>query len=187
MLKTDDPVAAQVKAHNEMAPSYRVSMIKKVIGGYEAKKIIDVGCGLGFTTNELSMQFPEAEVLGIDISKDAIEYARKKFTACRFSQGVRVFYELYPSVDVTPRGDELCFSEYIIANSVHSSLCPEGNYSVHADRFRHSDDDGLELAADRKLTAASEIHSRPYEAKYVRNARASESYAAGSAGAQRTA
>jgi trans-aconitate methyltransferase len=35
--------------------------------------IVDLGCGLGFTTDALSKVYPDAKVLGIDISTDADE------------------------------------------------------------------------------------------------------------------
>lgn len=40
--------------------------------------ILDVGCGGGHFTIELAKQFPEAQVVGIDISNEAITFARKK-------------------------------------------------------------------------------------------------------------
>jgi 2-polyprenyl-3-methyl-5-hydroxy-6-metoxy-1,4-benzoquinol methylase len=40
--------------------------------------ILDVGCGGGHFTMELAKQFPNAQVMGIDISNEAINFARKK-------------------------------------------------------------------------------------------------------------
>jgi 2-polyprenyl-3-methyl-5-hydroxy-6-metoxy-1,4-benzoquinol methylase len=39
--------------------------------------ILDVGCGGGHFTLELAKQFPKAQVVGIDISNEAIAFARK--------------------------------------------------------------------------------------------------------------
>lgn len=44
----------------------------------EAHSILDVGCGGGHFTIELAKQFPKAQVVGIDISHEAIAFARKK-------------------------------------------------------------------------------------------------------------
>ncbi len=85
MLATNDPVKSLISAHNEITPSYRVKAIKRILGGFNPKKIYDVGCGLGFTTNEISNEYPCAEVIGIDVSEDAIAFGKKNFPNCRFS------------------------------------------------------------------------------------------------------
>jgi len=46
--------------------------------------IIHVGCGLGFTAHELNRFFPAAQLLGIDVSNDAVEYGKNKFGNCEF-------------------------------------------------------------------------------------------------------
>lgn len=42
------------------------------------KSILDVGCGGGKFAYILALKYPGARVVGIDISQDAIDYARKK-------------------------------------------------------------------------------------------------------------
>jgi len=41
--------------------------------------ILDLGCGLGQTARSLARRYPEAQVVGLDASPDALEVARAKF------------------------------------------------------------------------------------------------------------
>ena len=84
MLKTNDITKSNVNIHNELNPKYRVSILKSILGSFSPKTIIDVGCGLGFTTNEIKCYFPNTKVVGIDISTDAVKYAEKHFKSCEF-------------------------------------------------------------------------------------------------------
>lgn len=42
------------------------------------QSIVDVGCGGGYFTERLALEYPSAEVLGIDISKQAIDFANQR-------------------------------------------------------------------------------------------------------------
>lgn len=80
----DDLENSQIHSHNDLQPRYRVKSIQKILGGNRYHKILDVGCGLGYTTKELAEVFVEANISGIDISEDAILYASKEFKKCEF-------------------------------------------------------------------------------------------------------
>ena len=84
MLATNDTSMSLIHAHNDITPSFRVKTLKKILGDFNPQKIYDLGCGLGYTTNEISKLYPLAEVIGIDISNDAITYAEKNFPNCQF-------------------------------------------------------------------------------------------------------
>jgi len=84
MLQTNDIIGSQIKGHNDINPIYRVKMLKGLLGDFTPNSIIDVGCGLGFTANELKRFFPTSYVTGIDISTDAIAFAQTKFLDCNF-------------------------------------------------------------------------------------------------------
>jgi 2-polyprenyl-3-methyl-5-hydroxy-6-metoxy-1,4-benzoquinol methylase len=68
---------------------HQLDRIGRYLGGNQAslknlhqlpklQSILDVGCGGGSFTMELAKQFSEAQILGIDISNEAISLARKK-------------------------------------------------------------------------------------------------------------
>ncbi|MBC8757041.1 methyltransferase domain-containing protein [Kordia sp. YSTF-M3] len=46
--------------------------------------ILDVGCGLGATTNAIKKKFPNAKVTGINISSRQISYAQQQYPNCDF-------------------------------------------------------------------------------------------------------
>lgn len=52
----------------------------------KAHCILDVGCGAGFITNALKKAHPQAEVMGIDLALDGIEFAKESFKECSFMQ-----------------------------------------------------------------------------------------------------
>ena len=68
---------------------HQLGRIGRILGGNRAtlntfrklpppRTILDVGCGGGHFTLELAKQYPEADVIGIDISSQAIEFAQKR-------------------------------------------------------------------------------------------------------------
>lgn len=52
-----------------------------------AAKVLDIACGQGFITSEISAAFPPLEVSGIDYSISAIEYAVDHFSGIDFAVG----------------------------------------------------------------------------------------------------
>ena len=59
--------------------------LKKALYGLQLKQfcdIADVGCGPGGSTKIIQDCYPNASIVGIDKSKKAIEYARKKAEVC---------------------------------------------------------------------------------------------------------
>ena len=85
MLKYNDFEKSKIISHNDLNPEFRLKYIKKILeSNFSPKKILDVGCGLGFCTNEIKKFYDYSDVLGIDVSKDAIQYASEYFKDCRF-------------------------------------------------------------------------------------------------------
>lgn len=55
------------------------------IDNTEDLRIVDLGCGEGYYTNELKIQRPQAQVYGTDISKAAVKYAAKRNKEVHYS------------------------------------------------------------------------------------------------------
>src|SRR5262245_63677532 len=45
--------------------------------GFEPRRVLDFGCGIGDTAAHLAQVFPGAHVLGVDTARNAIEHARR--------------------------------------------------------------------------------------------------------------
>jgi methylase of polypeptide subunit release factors len=72
-----------------MAPEQRLAPLLDAIERLPAppRRILDVGTGTGVGALWLAERFPDAEVLGVDISPEMIEQARAKASAARFEVG----------------------------------------------------------------------------------------------------
>ncbi|WP_243362566.1 class I SAM-dependent methyltransferase [Fundidesulfovibrio terrae] len=46
----------------------------------EPRVIVELGCGLGQTARSLALRFPEARVVGLDVSRESLRVAREKFS-----------------------------------------------------------------------------------------------------------
>lgn len=84
VLLGDNFKSAGIALHNDLEPLRKVQSIRKYLKIKENARILDAGCGLGFTTDAIAASFPRSSVLGIDISIDAIEFASKRFTTASF-------------------------------------------------------------------------------------------------------
>ena len=82
MRETGSIRDSRILSHNNINPDYRVRYLKDFLGSNKSTTILDVECGLGLTTAAIKKYFPTAEVTGVDISSDAIRFAREKFTDC---------------------------------------------------------------------------------------------------------
>jgi SAM-dependent methyltransferase len=59
-------------------------VLKRIIGPLRFDSVLDVGCGQGSLLEELRLEFPQIKPNGIDISKAAVELARKRVPDGRF-------------------------------------------------------------------------------------------------------
>lgn len=105
---TNDINASQLELHNDLSPISKIHLLSKVIKITAPSSILDAGCGMGFTTQAISETYPGASVLGVDISKDAIEFATKTHKKVNFK-----------SLAISPEGEDLgnfdvifCFEFY---------------------------------------------------------------------------
>lgn len=62
----------------------RVNNVLEAIGDVRGKKVLDLGCGGGYFSNELSKM--GADVVGVDYSKFAISFAKERYPQIDFRQ-----------------------------------------------------------------------------------------------------
>lgn len=56
----------------------RSELVNLLAGHVRPKRILEVGCGTGTNLLRLARAFPEAEIVGVDLSADMLNLARKK-------------------------------------------------------------------------------------------------------------
>lgn len=61
----------------------KLKILKKMIP-QKPKSILDLGCASGFLTNELKISYPNSKIVGVDIYKNAIKYAEKRYKNIEF-------------------------------------------------------------------------------------------------------
>jgi ubiquinone/menaquinone biosynthesis C-methylase UbiE len=83
--------------------------------GFGGGKIIDVGCGFGATNIVLAEQFPDSELVGIDLSEPLLELARGEAEKRGFSERVR--FEVGDVGDIPFEDDS--FDAAINVNMLH--------------------------------------------------------------------
>jgi SAM-dependent methyltransferase len=84
--------AAEVPWHQDKTAFEVVAEVDLGILGNFARRrhwrrVLEVGCGLGYFTSRLASALPGAEVVGIDISPTAVEAARQQHAGIRFDVG----------------------------------------------------------------------------------------------------
>lgn len=73
-----------IALHNDLRPLGKVQTISRLLPKKVDPEILDAGCGLGFTTAALAAVFPKAKITGVDLSIDAIDYAKKTHKGVEF-------------------------------------------------------------------------------------------------------
>jgi trans-aconitate methyltransferase len=69
-------IRSKIVNHNELLPAYKVKFCKAIVEQNLPKRIFDVGCGLGYTTQQIKIRYPRAKVIGIDASNVSVEFGR---------------------------------------------------------------------------------------------------------------
>ena len=122
----DNIKSSQIHSHNDIKPRYKVKMIKNLLRDKKISNILDVGCGLGYTANELKQTFKDASVTGIDISRDAVAYANEKFSQCKF---------LYDAID--PSNDKQIFKFDLITAFEFYPFTRTNSFKDHVEYLNH--------------------------------------------------
>ena len=63
-----------------------LDLIARLVGP-PPRRIVDLGCGSGLSTQALARAFPEAEIVGVDLSADMLAAAAKRLPQARFVAG----------------------------------------------------------------------------------------------------
>jgi SAM-dependent methyltransferase len=108
----------------------------------DVANILDIGCGLGWSTFEFSKHFKKAKVLGVDLSPVLIERARDFFSNENLS------YDVY---DVTTSVPEIKFDAIVLID-VYEHIPKEERYKFHISLKNMLNDKGrLMLACPSKF------------------------------------
>jgi len=76
----DDTVQAAIGASGESVHFFadlKVHLMARELGDRRPATILDFGCGIGNTTRAIAAGFPEARVIGFDVSTESLEVARQ--------------------------------------------------------------------------------------------------------------
>src|SRR5579885_1336803 len=65
-----------------------------------ARRIVDLGCGPGNSTELLVERYPQADVAGLDSSPDMLRKARERLPQCRFVEGDIATWKPEPGTDL---------------------------------------------------------------------------------------
>ncbi len=64
--------------------THKINVFRYLIKDKDINNILDVGCASGILTSQIAKLFPNAKVTGVDLYKDAIQYAKKKYINLKF-------------------------------------------------------------------------------------------------------
>ena len=81
ILKGENIQNTMLASHNDLNSKNKILFINKLtpFKNNDDLSILDVGCGVGFTSFELSKFYKNSKVTGVDISSDGIKYATQNF------------------------------------------------------------------------------------------------------------
>jgi 2-polyprenyl-3-methyl-5-hydroxy-6-metoxy-1,4-benzoquinol methylase len=125
--------------HNDLNPLRKIRAVNKLLKNKKPENILDAGCGMGYTTAALADFYKNANVLGVDVSTDAIEYSTQKHKQAKFlsialspnSEKLGTFdfiycFEFYP---FTRNSDHKIQAQFI--NYFSQQLSPNGKIVIY--------------------------------------------------------
>jgi ubiquinone/menaquinone biosynthesis C-methylase UbiE len=85
-----DHAARYAQRHQKMAENLGQEVARKLHArGFQGGRIIDVGCGSGATAIVLAQEFPQSEIVGIDLSEPLLHLATQAAQAAGLADRVR--------------------------------------------------------------------------------------------------
>lgn len=93
-VATSTYVSNNLNKHTESNWFYRKHLesfyetLVEAVGETKCESLLDAGCGEGFVVDLLAKAYPDVKITGIDVSEEAIEFAKKNFgDSARFRPG----------------------------------------------------------------------------------------------------
>jgi len=139
VLLTGEIKGSQLGLHNDLDPLRKIRAVDKLLKNKKPENILDAGCGMGYTTAALADFYTNANVLGVDVSADAIEYSTQKHKQAKFlslalsphSEKLGTFdliycFEFYP---FTRNSDHKIQAQFI--NYFSQQLSPSGKIVIY--------------------------------------------------------
>jgi len=141
VLLGDDVEDSMLRFHNSLKPGPKVDFCHGLLkrSADNVASVLDVGCGMGYTANEISRLYPNARVLAVDISEDAITFGRKTFSGVDFvCQSIEpenpalgqfdiiYAFEFYPFTRSSELNIHLNYIKYFL-----SQLNPDGHLLIY--------------------------------------------------------
>lgn len=159
-----------IESHNLVHAYYRCVLYYKILKTKSFGQIADMGCGIGLTTQELKNVFSDSNVIGYDVSSDAIDYAKRTFNNVEFARcpigadtvfdrhfDLIIAQEFYPFT----RTSDWQFQKPII-NMMMNHLNPGGVFLIELSE-RHKDNTIL-----ANLNLLSDMGARIYKMPFDR-------------------
>lgn len=116
VFNNEDYANDYAKKHEKMANKFGQEYSGKLTSrGFRKGRIIDVGCGFGGTAIVLAKNFPESEVLGIDLSEPLLSLANQTARAVNLEK--RLKFEIGDAERI-PYGND-SFNVVLNINMVH--------------------------------------------------------------------
>ena len=141
VLLGDDVENSMLGFHNSLNPGPKVDFCHGLLkrSADNVASVLDIGCGMGYTANEISSLYPNARVLAVDISEDAVKFGRKNFSGVDFvCQSIEpenpalgqfdiiYAFEFYPFTRTSELNTHLNYIKYFL-----SQLNVDGNLVIH--------------------------------------------------------
>lgn len=157
---TYDPITQYVLPPGESW--VRESLVKAIQG--EPRRILDLGCGTGTTTLMLKQRFPEAEVIGLDLSPQMLVMAEYKAHAAQLDLAFR-------HGNAMATGLPSASFDVVCATLLFHETPPAVAKTILAEGFRLLTPGGQLLVLDgnqRTLRAAEWLHTL-FEEPFIRD------------------
>ena len=185
LLKTNEFENSMIKFHNDINPTQKLKLIKKITDKFLKNKknhsILNAGCGTGFETKVLS-EIYNCNITGVDVSFDGIEYAKKYNSNSKTEYISEIIdgnfllntkFDICYAIEFYPfsRTKDLEFQKNIIS-SIFNNLSKEGVlviYQIETDKCDTIKNNIQELSVllKKNVKTYSKVHPKIY--KYIPN------------------